>query len=411
VYKTLFENKEPKLLLIVIVSLSFLAVGLNDAYAVVPIVTSADVTGPNEITIVFSIAVNSTTTDYTDLNLNQGGARNILTDIGNNTNTHVLTFDGAGVFVDETGTIDMGAGIIEDGGTDTLAPLNNFPLGDGQVRSLPGHFACRSDCTPPTLGVLDGKRFVNGGIAVNGQEFDVEGFYQHVDLQTLVLGKTNAIKLKIFENSGPEAVSHVSMTVVKKGDWFTDGIFYVTLDRSWNGIETTTVHDPDGYLEDVRVTSGTVGSFLNLYFNFKVTKGIPPVVLVFNMWDNERNSWQNYFNEGIQVLGPLKTESVLEEQIPVMKKADPLTMHGIDRNNNMFESYMQEQSLLAEQKALEIVSGKPNPSLMFQNIMLPEPETSFYKVHNQYFYNNIACFPNPDGKMLFLLSVDRLACQ
>ena len=119
----------------------------------IPTVESAKITDSDQITIVFSEDITATLDNYSDFKLTggtgitPGEARN-LTAIngGTNTATHVLTFDGAALPTDATGTIDMtptfdnsnppvATGLM-DSENIWIDTKNNYDVGDGQIPVL-----------------------------------------------------------------------------------------------------------------------------------------------------------------------------------------------------------------------------------------------------------------------------------
>ena len=76
----------------------------------------ATVTGPNEITVTFSRAVNADTTDFTDLVLVPGGARSVTAVAGSGTDTITLTFGGAAAATGAIATFTAGSGITDTTG-------------------------------------------------------------------------------------------------------------------------------------------------------------------------------------------------------------------------------------------------------------------------------------------------------
>jgi hypothetical protein len=93
-----------------------------------PVVVSAKITAPNTITVVYSEAVSSISTDYTNLVLTAGGARAVTGSGGTGTNTIFSSISGAPMAVNETGTMDI-AGTVAD-----LSPaLNSLTAVVGQI--------------------------------------------------------------------------------------------------------------------------------------------------------------------------------------------------------------------------------------------------------------------------------------
>src|SRR3989338_8611129 len=78
----------------------------NLAWAATPTVSSAKITGANQITVVYSELVNSTTVDYTNISANNV-SRSVTGISGSGSATILLNFDGAGAGTSATGTMDI----------------------------------------------------------------------------------------------------------------------------------------------------------------------------------------------------------------------------------------------------------------------------------------------------------------
>ena len=105
------------------------AVPLQEAFAGGPTVLSAKVTGPNQVTIVYSAGQATAETpafDYSNLQLSGVGNRPVTNVFDNgDSDTHIITFGGDGVATDTTGAIDIAA-------FDTFGGQAGQVLTDGQ---------------------------------------------------------------------------------------------------------------------------------------------------------------------------------------------------------------------------------------------------------------------------------------
>jgi len=170
----------------------------------------------------------------------------------------------------------------------------------------------------------------------------------------------------------------------------------INWDKSWEGIETMDIVDPENVLEDVLVTTfeGDCSEeskqkclIVQIMHTFRAPLDFN--MLGTNVWDVKRNAWQNYYNHIIVVgesLNPPKeydgiskghiyhltetsnTTAVDEfggtwtlqydkwemDYIPNKKPLDGLTMHGYTRTNSNFEMYKYAQHLIAETTLVEI---------------------------------------------------------
>jgi len=389
-----YGNIRSKLVFSVVASLVIFGLTEN-AYAAFPNLVSAEITGPNTITIVYDIPVTSAIGDYTDLNLIPGGLRGLAGHVGTGTTTITLTFGGAAAPPGTTATIDIAATVVGFGSLDPLvgAPINDQAVANGQG-FLGSGTNCSADCMPPTLGVTKtGKMLVENGFSYNGNPVNVNSFYTPYPLITVDVGRENVATFKVYEDRGPQSVSHFALAFgLGHGKIFSDSKAIIEWDKSWNGKETLNVIDPENSLDNVRVntfegpcTNGNVFGkdclIINVYHTFRQPLDFNIVGTYF--WDAKLNAANNYFNDGIQVEGdslnpPAQYQTTYKGQ-PVTiteteknvgvdqdgnswtfdkqwkmdyvsqgKIDDGLTSQGIDRNNLRFSSYKQGQALIAE---------------------------------------------------------------
>ena len=391
-----FGSIRDKLVFSVVASLVIFGLSEN-AHAVVPTLVSAEITGPNTITVVYSIPVISAQADYTNLVLTPGGARAVTGHVGTGTTTITLTFGGAAAQSGTTATMDITGGVANV--REFAAPNDPFVTVIGQAvadgQGSGSGTACSADCIPPTLGVTKtGKMIVENGFSYNGNPVNVNSFFTHYPLITAEVGRENIATFKVFDDRGPQSVSHFALGFgLGKGQIFSDSKAIIEWDKSWNGKEALNVIDPENALDNVRVVT-YVGSckatevfgkdcqIINVYHTFRQPLDFDIVGTYF--WDAKRNAANNYFNDGIRVEGEsLNTAKQYEvvyqgqpftitevdrnvgidqegnswtfdkqwmmmDYIPQAKIDDGITSQGIDRNNVMFNAYIQGQELIAE---------------------------------------------------------------
>ena len=71
---------------------------------------------------------------------------------------------------------------------------------------------CSGDCAPPTMGQDNsGQDYVKEGFSINDKAYEVTHFKQEIPTQTIIAGEPVEIILKIYENSGPQYLSHVGL--------------------------------------------------------------------------------------------------------------------------------------------------------------------------------------------------------
>ncbi len=166
--------------------------------------------------------------------------------------------------------------------------------------------------TPPTIGLNENqKRIVYGGFSFNDNPIDVLQYYTLYPLITTAVGQNNTIKLKIYEEEGLDNIAHVGLSYgLGKGETFNEGRATIEYDRTFDGKEFVTTFDPHYVLGEVNVTTADVrcGDSSNAVcreftFRHAFREPLEYNMIATNIWDFQRNGWQNYFNHGIQITG------------------------------------------------------------------------------------------------------------
>ncbi|QLH07620.1 hypothetical protein [Nitrosopumilus ureiphilus] len=219
--------------------------------------------------------------------------------------------------VDVSGTNSIGDLITEDpdpgmaAGSQTLS--GDFGLFVAATVTTNGGSGCNGDCEEPTLGVdNDGRRIVDNGFTYNGNPIDVERYFTPYPLVTVNVGKQNVAEFKIYENLGPDKISHFELAFgLAKGESIGMSKAVINWDKTFDGIETVTLDDPENVLDKISVTtsegycsdeSQTKCLIVKVAHTFRAPLDFN--ILGTNVWDAEHNAWQNYYNHGIEVVGP-----------------------------------------------------------------------------------------------------------
>ena len=170
-----------------------------------------------------------------------------------------------------------------------------------------------NDCVPPTLGLSSNSvRKVDQGFSYNGRSSNVELFLTPLKLSTTKVGDVNKAVFKIYEAGGPDEIRHFELIFgLAKGQILGDSKAVIELDRSWDGIDTFKVIDPEHSLKDVTVETSkgacmTASASTNnclivtIYHTFAAPLDFD--IIATSVWDEHRNSWQNYFTPGVKVV-------------------------------------------------------------------------------------------------------------
>jgi hypothetical protein len=225
-------------------------------------------------------------------------------DLDDNTAEVTVTY---GIFSKELNLQDDGAGT----GGGTGGPIVRPGLVLNFIAALLGGGGISSP-TPPTIGLdVNQKRIVDGGFSFNGNPVDVQQFYTPYPLITTEVGKLNTIKLKIYDNNGLDNIAHVGLSYgLGKGEIFTEGRATIEYDRTFDDMEHVTIFDPKHVLGSVNVTTTTTNCSListamclEVTFDHIFREPLDYNMVATNIWDFNRNGWQNYFNHGIEIVG------------------------------------------------------------------------------------------------------------
>ena len=176
---------------------------------------------------------------------------------------------------------------------------------------------------PPTIG-LDhwGKRLITNGLVLNGQPFDVEKFKTHMPMQYTEVGKLNNLEMKIYEDRGLYNIEMVQLGVGVKeiGTPLSQAqaIFEIDVASFHNNLNNPEMKefrlvDPYGLIDDdVEIIfdlvpcsdSGPECLYVSIQWKYLKSPDYP--VLMTNVFDRQRSSNTDYFNDGFQVIDPNK---------------------------------------------------------------------------------------------------------
>jgi len=203
-------------------------------------------------------------------------------------------------------------GDLEDANNNFVRTFTAQSVTNGAATPSSNGSGC-GDCEAPTLGVnSESKRIVEGGFSYNGKPTDAERFFTPYPLITATVGKQNTAVFKIYEDKGPENIKHFSFAFgLDKGQSIGESKAMIELDIDHEGTETVTVTDPENALDNIKVStniencnvSDSDTQCLIVTIDHKFRAPLDFNIVGTDVWDMQRNSWQNYFNHGIEVTG------------------------------------------------------------------------------------------------------------
>ena len=231
-----------------------------------------------------------------------------LSDFSGSGTSYTVTWTQSDLSADDY-TFTIAQDSATDGATNTgpaSASIATFTRG-----SSGGGSGC-SDCEEPTLGVLSsGQRVVEEGFTYNGYSVDVERFFTPYPLITAQTGKQNTAVFKIYENRGPNNIAHFDFAFgLGKDQIISDSKAMIEVDFARDGTQAVNIVDPENALDNVSVTTDVVAcsegptQCLEITIKHTFRESLDFDIVGTNVWDHSRQSWQNYYNHGIEVVGP-----------------------------------------------------------------------------------------------------------
>jgi len=150
---------------------------------------------------------------------------------------------------------------------------------------------------PPSLGndyyhhYSDGLRIqsndVTGGVGFNGKSFEITKYGSTIPQQVLQIGQSANFTFKIYDERGPDTISHVGMYVHFKGD-----VIVTNSDMSvvWDKHDGMTVTDSGKFFSNVTVSEHHDDNFAYVSIKFTPIKTMPDSSILMRMWDDKRAS-------------------------------------------------------------------------------------------------------------------------
>ena len=208
------------------------------------------------------------------------------------------------------------------------------------------------DTTPSTLGLSNGVRMVEDGFSFNGKSVNVEDYHTEFPLTSVLVGFSNTVEMKIYENGGLSKINRVQfgLGVKETGTPLSQSEVIVLINLHHNGTSVESI----GYegntkllvlnktnvdLSIVPCKANSFAECLLASLTYTYREGPLYNTLVVNTMDDRRNTWNYYFNDGVKVIGSMNPP--LTETIFVKNgKQDTgvhMTLTRIDKINDIWK--------------------------------------------------------------------------
>jgi len=150
---------------------------------------------------------------------------------------------------------------------------------------------------PPSLGNDYYHHYPNGlriqsndvteGVGFNEKSFEITKYGSTIPQQVLQIGQSANFTFKIYDERGPDTISHVGMYVHFKGD-----VIVTNSDMSvvWDKHDGMTVTDSGKFFSNVTVSEHHDDNFAYVSIKFTPIKTMPDSSILMRMWDDKRAS-------------------------------------------------------------------------------------------------------------------------
>ncbi|MBM2819988.1 MAG: hypothetical protein HW410_1670, partial [Nitrosarchaeum sp.] len=275
-----------------------------------------------------------------------------------------------------------------------------------------------TDCTPPILGYdSTGKKLVDGGFTYNGLVSDANYFFTPYPLINTEIGKENVAQLKIYEDSGLEQVRHVALGFgLAKGEYMSQSNAVIAYDIDFQGNTVISQIDPEDAIDDdslrierenVKCTASDIEEkclLVTIYHTFRAPLEFN--IVGTDLWDDKNNSWQNFFNHGIEITGETLNEmpiySVLDQRgyvhlVQYVDKTLKDKTSVIDIETGKFGKIDQDRFLQEQEQIVRASNSEKNrEGSVFQQIKADQKDSALQHAKSLYKHVYDKCYEEID---------------
>jgi hypothetical protein len=184
---------------------------------------------------------------------------------------------------------------IEKIGSDIFVATIEIPSLSKVALGLFSSSGSGGDSSPPDI---EGFTYSSGS---GGYSSDGIGFNNELEPINVKTGEPFTITLTVQENSGVQALQHISLYMNLRGldDQVHESDTYIRWDKGF----PVSVKDPHGYFANADIEVFEVGSKIQIIFKFKFALAMETSDVIIRTWDVNRNSMDSHFLDLITVTG------------------------------------------------------------------------------------------------------------
>lgn len=255
---------------------------------------------------------------------------------------------------------------------------NAYSITEDDLDVISSMDAAPNDNTSPTLGLNNQyQRMVTNGFRYNELPVNVEYYYTEYPLTIVHIGDKNIAELKIFDDYGPEQIAHVELAFgLSKDKYFNQNGIVINYDIDSQGIGTVSQVDPDNIIDDdtLKIEHKHVSCIasshdddcllVKIFHTFKKSKNYD--IIRTNIWDKNRNTWQNFFNHGINIEGLSNNQDN-----GILVNNNTLKLYPILDNFNQTKFMIDENNVVYVLTSNGVYETLRNNSSLFDKITEP----------------------------------------
>jgi len=188
-------------------------------------------------------------------------------------------------------------------------------------------------------------------LVIDGNQYKLPNFSNTIQTNTLSVSKTHRIVVSLYENSGPDAVQHVSLYMNLKGsqgrvmDSDTSVLWYKT-----SGI---TITDPHDFIDRADAVMSKKGNLAEISFEIKFKEPMGKSNLIIRTWDENRNSWDTTVYDALDVINydttplssALVSSSLIDSSSDISVASSPVVFCSSMTEEEMTEETMTDEEL------------------------------------------------------------------
>ncbi|MEO9309250.1 MAG: hypothetical protein ABI337_03040 [Nitrososphaera sp.] len=200
-----------------------------------------------------------------------------------------------------------------------VSALTGTNISIGSPSSTGGGGGGVGDRTPPSIVTTFGS--TDYPVSIGGSSYTAEQLNGPVLTKTVGTFSPLRIKLLLYDNGGPQNISHVEMYVNRHGTTILNDLTETYIMWDNNNVR---IINPHGILSDGTVTSSIQGNKNLFTFDVTFAKEFDTSDIVFVAWDANRNPMKVLVQDAIRVI-PAKTDVLPPQQTTTKPAADTIT--------------------------------------------------------------------------------------